>query len=145
MLLAMLALIPTACGGDDDVSDDTADLSTESEVAADSDPDVAQVETGQSAGFDLSSLPEGFPEVLVPPEWDTGQFSDITGLRTVTFESSMSFDDAVAHYDAVHGESLVVGDDGGERLAQWTKRPPWIVSVFEGNPMLIGITEVPEE
>jgi len=129
-MILVLAMAATACGGDDDGDEN-----------GDSNPPDA------SAGlvFDLTALPENFPDELVPPEWDTGAFSTLTGFPTATFESSMSFDDAVDYYDSVLGEGVVVGNDVGERLAQWTRTPPWIVSVFEGEPVTIGVTEVEDE
>lgn len=147
MVLMVAGLVATACGSgdDDDGGGDDSDVAVDDNDSGDDDGSGFDEITGQGSDFDLSSLPDNFPSELVPPNWDTGQYSDITGYPTVTFESSMSFDDAIAHYDAVYGEGIVVGNDPGERLAQWTRNPPWIVSVFEGDPMMIGITELPEE
>ena len=150
-VLSGLIVVLAGCGGgDENATSDRADTESAIDASAggngDGDDTGADDDGfGQRADFDLSSLPDDFPDALVPPDWDTGQFSDITGFATVTFESSLSFDDAVAHYDAVHGEGIVVGEDEDERLAQWTRTPPWIVSVFEGDPLMIGITKVPDE
>ncbi len=145
--LVVLALAVSGCSGDDDVDagengDASADTDTGDGAVSDDRDDVP---TGQSADFDLTTLPEDFPAELVPPIWDTGQYTDDLGLPTATFESSMPFEEIITYYDSVHGDGVVVGDDPGERLAQWTASPPWIVSVLEGAPATIGITQVPDE
>jgi hypothetical protein len=147
MILALTMLTIASCGGGDDDSGDGGDGLEADGGGSDDDGDDGFSDeeiTGQSSDFDLSSLPDDFPDELEPPDWETGRYTELTGFPTATFASGMSFDDTVAYYDDVHGESLVVGD-AGERLAQWTTNPPWIISVFEGDPLTIGISKVPEE
>ena len=80
----------------------------------------------------------------MPPDYLSGAYLDL-GIQTASFEVAMSFDEAVDRYDGLLGDGVVVGNDPGERLAQWTDDPPWVVSVFEGDPVIIGISKVPEE
>ncbi len=134
LVLLVLVVAAASCGGDDDSNDDNTGgngSSCDNEEVVGGDP-----------GFSLSDLPGDFPE-FVPPEWDTGAYTEATGFPTASFESSMSFQEAIDHYNDVYGvEGTVVGNDPGERLAQWTRTPPWVISVFEGDPVIIGISRV---
>lgn len=137
----VLALLAAACGGgdtDDSGSGGEGDNPTTSAAReATSDPSIL------SPDFNLDDLPNDFGRELVPPSWTAGQATDILGPFAVNFESDMAFADAVAHYDGILGPSSVVGDPG-EQLAQWLDDPTWIVSIFDGDPVLIGFVQLEE-
>jgi len=133
--IAMLLLL-AACGGDGetDVGDESnTPRQTQSDTVVGGDPE-----------FSLSDLPDDFPSELLPPDYLSGAYLDL-GVPTASFEVAMSFDEAVDRYNGLLGEGLVLGNDPGERLAQWTDSPPWIVSVLEGEPVIVGISKVPDE
>ena len=140
----LLVLVATACGGDD-----AADTTVASEAGGgsggsgsgnDSDSDDPNA---LSADFDVSSLPDNFPSELVPPAWTAGQATDILGPFVVNFERDVPFAEAVEYYEAILGPAQVLGDPG-EQVAQWTSGPIWIVSVLDGDPVLIGFTDIAE-
>lgn len=136
LMLVVLALVAAGCGGDEESDNlnngDNGNNDVDNELVG-GDPD-----------FSLNDLPDDFPDNLVPPSWDSGVFSDLTGFPSVSFESSMSFQDLIDYYNDIFGEAVVVGDDPGERLASWTQSRPWGASVFEGSPALVTIVKVEE-
>ena len=165
LVAALLAL--AGCGGDDSTDAGTGDAAVtpdaengsngdgdsdgdsdgggrDGDGGSDGGSDEVGGESGQDPDFDVTTLPEDFPAELVPPVWETGQYTLATDFPTATFESSMPFDEIVTYYDSVHGEGVVLGDEPGARVAEWTDSPPWIVSVFEDEPVRIGISQIPD-
>lgn len=130
-----LILVAAACGGGDD--DGAGGGGGGGDAGSGNDPSI------MSTNFDVDALPANFPSELVPPSWTAGQATDLLGPFVVNFESDMEFTDAVAYYEAIFGPVSVVGDPG-EQLAQWTGDPTWIVSILDGDPVLIGFTDITE-
>jgi len=134
----ILLLTPVGCSSGDDASgSDDATGSEDSsgsedfELAGDQ-QDSADDEdiTGMDPDFDPGSLPDDFPSELVPDSFTAGQYFELGGVRTANYESSSSFDDVVAEYNAKTGvEPIIV--EGDERVATWTLDNDWAVNVLE--------------
>ncbi|NND01447.1 MAG: hypothetical protein HKN91_01540 [Acidimicrobiia bacterium] len=133
----VLALVAAACGGGDDDAGNNDDAGG-SGAGGGNDPTI------MSTDFDLSDLPDEFPDSYVPPSWTAGQATDLLGPEIVNFESDSAFDDIVDYYRGVFGEPNQLAGDPGEQLAQWFDDPTWVLSIFDGDPVLIGFAELEE-
>lgn len=89
-------------------------------------------------GFDVASLPDDFPSELVPSSFSAGMVTVLGETRTVSFETSTTFDDIMAEYTDKIGEAPVIVE-GEERLATWVG-DEWSVTIFDSSPTLIGVT-----
>lgn len=141
LVVLVVALLLTACGGDGDSSDggnaeDTTPVDNQS--SDDGSATDGGAGTDLDPNFDLSSIPDDFPPELLPDSFNAGMYFELGEVRNANFESSLSFDETVAAYTAKIGEEPFLVE-GEERLASWTVDGIWVVSVFDENPTLIGI------
>jgi len=102
--------------------------------------------------FDVADLPGDFPRELMPPEYETAEYVDLTqinGTRAVNFESTANVQGAIDHYVGLLGEPTINVDSGdGDRLLQWQEspHPPWLVSVMGGaDETIISVATLPEQ
>ncbi len=134
-LMVVLALVAVSCGGGDDAGSDNGN---------------GNGNGGSSEGilptdFSTSDLPSDFPDDLVVPGIIGGEVVDIAGLEVATFETSLSYDDAIEFYTDALGEPSFEGGDDDSRLGSWTNHGDWAVQVLDLNPTTVGVTRVPEE
>lgn len=130
-MMVALALVAVACGGGDDV---VLDDSGEGESSAILNPD-----------FSTADLPGDFPDDLIAPEIIAGEVGILGEVETVSFETTLSYDEAVAFYTDALGEPTFEGGDAGGRLASWTNQGTWVVQVLDTSPVTIGVVRVPAE
>ncbi len=134
MALSAVLLALAACGSSDD-----------EEIASLSDDDYAI-----DAGFAATEFPPDFPEQLIPPSYDKGEYMDlrhINGTRAAVFESDGAVDTSIAHYVELLGEPTIdvnAGED--QRSAQWHETPysPWLVGVLgDSGETFVTVSTIP--
>lgn len=146
ILVALLALVLVACGGDTDTSDggDDGQASTDQTQVSDNGEDDGGGDTGDEfsaemdPNFDPGVIPADFPSDLFPDEFDSGMYGELGSVRNANFLVNRSFDEIVADYTARIGEEPIVVE-GEQSVATWTVDGEWAVSVIGGDPALIGI------
>lgn len=104
-----------------------------------------------NAATNLSVLPDDFPQQLIPPDFDSVEFVDMTeinGTRGAAFESSVDVQVSIEHYTGLLGPpALDVESGDGGRMAQWQRTPyaPWVVGVIgDAYESIVSVTAVPE-
>lgn len=112
-----------ACGGGSDAAADANAMD-----------DVDATEFADEGGFDESQLPSDFPSQLIPPQYESGTYTDMGSVSGAAFESNEAVDDMVGHYVGLLGDPDVNAEteDGG-RNANWHDVDGWIVGVL-GDP-----------
>jgi hypothetical protein len=131
--LTAMTLALISCGNGDDPAGESQG------AGADRDAPISE------SGFDESVLPEDFPANLIPSDYETGSYLDISGTQTASFQSSTPVDESIDHYTDLLGEpTLATEGDPGEKTAQW-QDSAWIVSVVGSpNESIVGISKLVE-
>lgn len=133
--LFVLSMSLSACGSADDENTEASDTGT---TVADN--------VGERA-----DLPADFPADLIPPQYTSSFYTDMThinGTEGASFESSEPVQGSIQHYLTLLGEPTIDIDTGdGERSVQWHTTPwsGWIVGVT-GNDTetIVGVSKVSE-
>ncbi len=138
---AILAVVLVACGGESDASAGENDTNAPTEQTQPSGDETSGGGAGTELdpNFDIGVIPDDFPAQLLPDSFTAGFYAELGGVRNANFESDKSFDELVAGYTEKIGEPPTVVE-GEQRLASWVVDDVWIVSIFDENPTLIGIS-----
>ena len=87
---------------------------------------------GGGAVLPTATLPEGFPDELVPPGGQVVASFDVAGTKTVGFELDSSSDDVIAYYTGILGDPLF---ESSEPLgAAWSAQ-------YEGSDVNVTMAE----
>ena len=135
-LFATGMLLSTACGGADDETSESEELSAYA---------------GES-GAEQAELPADFPRDLIPPRFTSSFYTDmkhINGTEGAAFESSEPVQSTIEHYVALLGEpTLSVDSEDGQKNVQWHTTPwaGWIVGVLGSDTeTIVSVTKLPEQ